>query len=112
MERNKIQQNELDKVERKIITVLFGSENIPDKTSALLQIMNINPNNYIRKFENKILPIMKADGSIDGVMLKRLIQLSKYNGLSQIISIPEADFYLSDFVNSLISSLFPGVFYD
>lgn len=109
MERNKIQQNELDKVERKIITVLFGGESIPDKTSALLQIMKINPNDYIRKFENKILPLMKNDGSIDGVMLKRLIQLSKYNELLQIFSIPEADFYLSDFVNSMISALLPGV---
>lgn len=115
--RNKIQivnqeinavQNELDTIESKILTKLFGKTSIPDKTAVLFRLFGIDPNQYIHKFEEKIKPIMKSNGMIDAALLKKIIFLSKYKDIIQIINIPDADFYLSEYIESLIKILLPG----
>lgn len=109
MERTKQQQNELDKVEKRILIALFGKEDIPEKTAIALRMMNINPNDIIRKFENTIIPVMKEDGIIDGKILKKILQMSKYYEITHIFTIPDADFYLSDICLSSLKDIIPGV---
>ena len=109
MERTIEQQNELDKIEKYVLITLFGSESIPESTSIALRMMNINPNDYIRKFENLMIPIMNDNGLIDGKMLKKLIYISKYNEIARIFTIPDNDFFLSDITINIIKTFIPGV---
>lgn len=109
MERTKLQQIELDKVEKHVLITLFGKEAIPEKTSIALRMMNINPNDIIKKFENLMIPIMKDDGIIDGKMLKKILQISKYNEIAHLFTIPDADFFLSDIYITAIKDFIPGV---
>lgn len=109
MERTKQQQNELDTIERRILICLFGSENIPNSTAIGLRILNINPNDVIKKFENKMIPIMKKDGRIDGKILRKIIQFSKFSELTEFLNLPDEDFLLSDLICSIVSSFIPGV---
>ena len=103
------QQNELDKIEKLVLITLFGKECIPESTSIALRMMNINPNNLIHKFESIMIPIMKDDGIIDGKMLKKFLQFSKYNEITRLFTIPDTDFYLSDICVSVINTFLPGV---
>lgn len=109
MERTKAQQNELDNVEKHILITLFGSENIPNSTATGLKLLQINPNEYINKFENLLTPIMKKDGKLDGKMLKKLMQMSKYREMLDYIHVPDDDFLLSDIICTLMSKFVPGV---
>lgn len=109
MERTKQQQNELDKVEKRILIALFGKEDIPERTAIALRMMNINPNDIIRKFENIIIPIMKEDGIIDGKLLNKLLRMSKYFEITHIFTIPDADFCLSDICLTSLKGILPGV---
>lgn len=104
-----LQQKELDLIESKILITLFGSTNIPETTSIALRMANVNPNQYIEIFENFTTPIMKEDGKIDGALLKRVIQMSKYKDVVNLFTIPDTDFYLSEVIERIICSLFPGV---
>lgn len=101
-------QDELDKIERKILIKLFGKESIPDKTAVLFNLFGIDPNKYIRLFEEKVKPLMKPDGSVDGAMLKKIVLFSKYKGIAEVISIPDGDFFLSEHIESLIKTFIPG----
>lgn len=109
MERTQQQQNELDKVERHILITMFGSENIPESTSIVLRMANINPNEYIRKFETFMIPFMNDDGLIDGKALKKLIRISKYSKIADLFTIPDTDFYLSDVCISIVRTFIPGI---
>ena len=109
MEKTILQQNELDKIEKLVLITLFGKESIPESTSVIFRLMKINPNNYIEKFENMMIPIMNDDGLIDGKMLKKLLYLSKYNEFINLFSIPDKDFYLSDIAVSIVQNFLPGV---
>lgn len=109
MERTKQQQNELDTVEKRILITLFGSESIPDSTAIGFKLLNINPNDYITKFENIMIPIMKKDGKLDGKMLKKIIQFSKYRDMLDFVSFPEDDFLLSDIIYTVLRNFIPGV---
>lgn len=116
--RNKIQsvpqqcartvQSELDGIESKLLKMLFGKECLPDKTALILSMFGINPNVYIKKFEEKAKVFMKEDGSFNGALFKKVIQLSKYSKITDILSIPETDFFLSDYIESLVKTFFPG----
>lgn len=102
------QQNELDVIERRILILIFGSETIPEKTAVLLKLLKINPNDYIRKFENRLLPLMTESGDINGVMLKALIALKKPS-LCSIIDIPDGNFRFSSMMSQIVGSLLPGL---
>lgn len=103
------QQNELDKIEEKILIILFGSVKIPESTAIALRLANINPNVYINKLESLLQPVMLDDGKIDGSMLKKLVSVTKYRDILSVLTIPDCQFFLSEIVNSLIYSLIPGV---
>lgn len=107
--RTNAQQNELDTVEKRILITLFGSETIPNSTAIGLKLLNINPNEYIQKFENTLIPLMKKDGRIDGKMFKKVIQMTKYRDLLEYIPIPDDDFLLSEIIFTLLSKFIPGV---
>lgn len=106
---NQKQQSELDKIESKILILLFGSVAIPEKTSIALKMANVNPNEYIQMFENFMQPILKEDGQVDGIMLKKLIQFTKYKDVVNLFAIPDTDFFLSEIIENIITSIFPGV---
>lgn len=108
MERTKLQQAELDRIERKILIIIFGSEDIPETTAGILNAFSINPNIYIRDLENKLIPIMKDNGDIDGVLLNKMIRMWKPN-LADYINLPSETFRLSDRINQLVSLLLPGI---
>lgn len=99
-------QNELDKIEKKVLIKLFGKETIPNKTAMLLSFLGINPNEYIKKFESTLKPIMKSNGAIDGPLLKNLISFTKFKEIINIVEIPNTDFFLSDYMESLINDFF------
>lgn len=101
-------QIELDQIERKIIVKFFGKETIPDKTAVLFNILNIDPNKYIKIFENRLSPMLNAEGKINGLTLKSIIQFSKYKDISKVIDIPDSDFFLSDYIDLLIKTFIPG----
>ena len=109
MEKTIQQQNELDKIERHVLITMFGSERIPESTSIVLKMANNNPNEYIRKFENFMLPFMDDKGIIDGKSLKKIIRISKYSQLADLFAIPDTDFYLSDICISIIRTFIPGI---
>lgn len=109
MNRTNAQQNELDTIEKRILITLFGSENIPNSTAIGLKLLNINPNDYIHKFENTLTPIMKKDGKLDGKMLKKVIQVSKYRDILEYVSIPDDDFLLSEIIFTVLRNFIPGV---
>lgn len=104
-----LQQNELDKIEKHILISLFGKESIPEPTAITFKLMNINPNKYIQKFENFMQPLMKENGQIDGKILKKIIQFSKYKNIFESFSIPDTDFYLSDMCITILQKIIPGV---
>lgn len=108
MERTKLQQTELDRIERKILITIFGSEEIPETTAGILRVFNINPNVYIRELENKLIPVMKENGDIDGTMLTNMIRLWKPH-LVDYLNLPSENFRLSDKMNNFISLFFPGI---
>lgn len=107
MERTKLQQAELDRIEKDILILIFGQEEIPAPTAEIMTALNINPNTYIKKLENKIIPVMKENGDMDGVMLNKLIRLWKPH-IADIVNIPAETFRLSDKLFSFISVFFPG----
>lgn len=109
MERTSLQQNELDRIESHVLISLFGSDRIPESTSIALRMMNINPNDYIHKFETIMLPVMDDDGMVDGKFLKKVIEMSKYREFAQLFTIPDNHFYLSDIVISILKSILPGI---
>lgn len=104
-----IQQNELDKIERRILISLFGSETIPEPTAIFLKMFNVNPNDYINKFENFISPFMNDLGMVDGTTLRKILSVSRYSEVTKYLNIPNTDFYLSDVINSAIIKFIPGV---
>lgn len=107
MERTKLQQAELDKIEKHILIMLFGKEQIPDVTAGILTALNINPNSYVKEFEEKLIPVMKENGDIDGTLLNKLIRLWKPH-IADYLNIPTDTFRLSEKICSYISILFPG----
>lgn len=109
MNRTNAQQTELDAVEKRILITLFGSEIIPNSTAIGLKLLNINPNTYIQKFESTLIPVMKKDGKLDGKMLKKIIQVTKYRDILDYINIPDDDFLLSEMIFTILRSFIPGV---
>lgn len=107
-EKADAKQEELDRIEKIVIIKLFGKETIPDKTAVLFNILNIDPNKYIKMFENRLSPMLDNDGKISGTVLRKVIQFSKYKDISRIIDIPDSDFFLSDYMESLITTFIPG----
>lgn len=107
MERTKLQQTELDRIEKHILIMLFGQEEIPEPTAEIIKALNINPNDYIKKMENKLIPVMKENGDMDGVLLNKMIRLWKPN-LADLLNIPSNTFRLSEKICSFISVIFPG----
>lgn len=101
-------QNELDKIESKILIKLFGQTAIPDNSAVVLKLFGIDPNKYIHLFEKNIKPIMKPDGSLDGKLLRKIISFSKYKDATQIFNIPDSDFFLSDYIEPLFKKIIPG----
>lgn len=101
-------QNELDKIESKILIKLFGQTAIPDNSAVVLKLFGIDPNTYIHLFEEKIKPIMKPNGTLDGKLLKKIISFSKYKDAAQIFNIPDSDFFLSDYIEPLFKKFIPG----
>ncbi len=101
-------QEELDRIERKIIIRLFGKETVPDKPAVLFNILNIDPNKYIKMFEKKLSPMLNNDGTVSGAMMRKIIQLSKYRDILGVVQIPDEDFYLSGHIDSLIKTFIPG----
>lgn len=108
MERTKLQQMELDRIEKHILVMMFGQEQIPDTTAGLMTVFNVNPNSYIKEFEKKLLPVMKENGDIDGTLLNKVIRLWKPQ-VADIIKIPYESFRLSDSIGRYIQLFFPGV---
>lgn len=109
MNRTVAQQNELDTVEKRILITLFGSETIPTSTAIGLKLLNINPNDYIQKFENTLIPVMKKDGKIDGKTLKKIIQVTKYRDILDYVFLPDDDFLLSEIIFTILEKFIPGV---
>ena len=103
------QKFELDNIEEKILTILFGSVNIPETTAIALRIAKVNPNIYINKLESILLPIMQENGKINGILLKKLLMMSKYREIISYFVIPDSDFLLSDIVNDVVGKIIPGV---
>lgn len=108
MERTKLQQVELDKIEKYVLIMFFGQEQIPEPTAGLMTAFNINPNVYIREFENKLLPVMKENGDIDGAMLNKIIRLWKPH-IADIINFPYESFRLSENLGKYIRFFLPGI---
>lgn len=52
--------------------------------------------------------MLNAEGKINGLTLKSVIQFSKYKDISRIIDIPDGDFFLSDYIDLLIKTFIPG----
>ena len=57
--------------------------------------------------ENKLIPVMKENGDMDGVLLNKMIRLWKPN-LADLLNIPSNTFRLSEKICSFISVIFPG----
>jgi hypothetical protein len=105
-------QRELDTVEKQILVTLFGTETIPDATGYFFNLVGINPNSIIADFEKMMLTVMNEDGSIDGVLLKKILSVyPRFKKILAFIEIPEEKFFLSDKIFQLINILFPGVKY-
>lgn len=108
MERTQLQQNELDRIERQILISLFGKEEIPNATAEMLRLARINPNDYIAMLEERLIPIMKESGRIDGGKLKAMITLFKPS-ICKYVDIPDGDFLLSENVGNLARLIVPGL---
>lgn len=107
MERTKLQQIELDKIEKSILIALFGKTEIPESTAVIMRCYNINPNQYIKKLEDTLIPLMKDNGEINGGTAKKMIRLLKPN-IVDVLNIPDEDFKLSEKVSYYFSLFFPG----
>lgn len=102
---NQWQQMEVDEFEKIILKRLFGRTEIPDSTAMILKALRIDPNHYIREFEERIEPFLKETGECDGQFLKRTLKVWK-PGIARIIDIPEQDFRLQDFADTLLTLVF------
>jgi len=109
MQRTKIQQNELDTCERRILISLFGNETIPELAATGLRILQINPNEIINKFEKLIIPMMTDEGKIDSKICKRILRCSKFGDILEFISLPDDNFYLSDVIVKILGNIIPGL---
>lgn len=107
MERTKLQQAELDKIEKHILIMIFGQEDIPNPAAEIMTALNINPNDYVKKMENKLIPVMKENGDIDGALLNKMIRIWKPH-IADLIRFPTEEFRLSEKICSYISLIFPG----
>ena len=67
-------------------------------------MFKINPNDYIKEFEDKIQPFLRENGMVDGLFLARMLKTWKPS-LAKIIEVPENDFRLSDFVEDMAKIL-------
>lgn len=102
---NDKQQMELDEAEKLILKKIFGIECIPDKTAIVLQALKIDPNIYVKKFENKVIRFMAEDGKIDGKAINSMLKLWKPS-LIEILEIPDNYFSLAIYLENLIYLLF------
>lgn len=109
MQRTKIQQNELDTCERRILISLFGKEEIPELTATGLRILKINPNEVINRFEKLIIPMMTEEGKIDSKVCKRLLRCSKFGDILEFLTLPDDNFYLSDLIVKILGNIIPGL---
>lgn len=62
--------------------------------------MKIDPNSYIKAFEQKVTPFMLENGMIDGKFLARSLRTWKPK-IAQYIDIPEKDFRLVELTDIL-----------
>lgn len=103
---NQWQQMELDVAEKKILILLFGQTTIPEQTAKILNCFKINPNDYIKKFETKVEPILCDDGRVNGKLLASMMKVWKPE-LSDLIKLPKDNFRLVDVIEPIAEALFP-----
>lgn len=97
-----IKQSELDLLESKVMTAIFGGTTIDAKTQWLLNFLNIDINNIIQNFETIVRPMIKENGMVDINMVRGLLQDS-YPWMLQVL--PQNDFRLVDCADILIDIL-------
>ena len=96
-------QIELDAFEESILSSLFGENWKSSPSFKMLEV--IKPNlvqGYIDRFESLVLPFMNDDGSLNGAMLKKALEI-KSPTIAELI--PEKNFRLNELSKGLIKIL-------
>lgn len=95
---NSLQQTELDLIEQKILTEIFGGYN-PENFIVRFGIFKVDLSDkvqkYINRFEELVMPAMDERGYINGSELKKYVD----GKLAQII--PEGNFRLIDIYDQI-----------
>lgn len=98
-------QIELDAFENTILKSFFGEDWKHNNSFKLLEIMRPGfVQNYIDKFETLVTPFMNDDGLINGVLLKKTLEI-KSPSIASVI--PEKNFGLQEISKEIIK-LFKG----
>ena len=94
-----LKQTELDIAEEKLIRAFFGGSLEPDAlSSGVLNLLNVDVNNYIKKFEDMVRPFMNDSGYVDGSRLKHTLESFKPK---LALFIPEREFRLSELADEI-----------
>ena len=99
-------QIELDSFENTVLQTVFGPDWRNSKGFKVIEFMRPGlVQGYINKFEEVVLPFMNDDGSINGVFLKKALELKNPN-IAEIV--PNKNFLLNDIVRE-VTKIYRGV---
>ncbi len=94
-----IKQVELDLVEEKVLTAIFGSTTPNAKAQWLLNFMGIDLQRVVDEFEFFAKPVMNEKGLVNAKLARSLIA-EKYPMLANVV--PAEDFRLVEVANNMI----------
>lgn len=97
-----IKQTELDIAEELIFNKLWGGVELDATSKFILNALNIDINDYIQVFENRIKPFMNEKGLVNGSLLRQAVAV-KSPKVSEMI--PPHDFRLKDIVEGVLSCI-------
>lgn len=97
-----IKQTELDIAEELIFNKLWGGVELDATSKFILNALNIDINDYIQAFENRIKPFMNEKGLVNGSLLRQAVAV-KSPKVSEMI--PPHDFRLKDIVEGVLSCI-------
>lgn len=92
-------QLEMDAFERELLCAVFGADYQQSKAFKLAEtFFPGRVQSYINRFEALVGPFMNADGTTDGVRLKKVVAL-KYPTLAHLV--PEQSFRLTEIAGAV-----------
>lgn len=97
-----IKQAELDKAEELIFNKLWGGTELDATSKFILNALNIDINDYIQAFENRMKPFMNEKGLVNGLLLRQAVAI-KSPKVSEMI--PPHDFRLCDIIEGVLSCI-------